>query len=27
MDTPGIEKAFAGVDTISIPPDPAVRVV
>jgi hypothetical protein len=27
MDTPEIEKAFAGVDTISTPPDPAVRVV
>jgi ribonuclease P/MRP protein subunit RPP1 len=27
MDTPEIEKAFAGVDTISTPPEPAVRVV
>jgi len=27
MDSPDVEKAFAGVDTITTPPDPAVRVL
>jgi ribonuclease P/MRP protein subunit RPP1 len=27
MDTPDVEKAFAGVDTVTTPPNPAVKVI
>jgi ribonuclease P/MRP protein subunit RPP1 len=27
MDAPDVEKAFAGVDTVTTPPNPAVRVI
>jgi ribonuclease P/MRP protein subunit RPP1 len=27
MDAPNVEKAFAGVDTVTTPPNPAVRVI
>ena len=27
MDIPDVEKAFSGVDTVTTPPDPAVKVI
>jgi ribonuclease P/MRP protein subunit RPP1 len=27
MDIPGVEKAFSGIDTVTTPQDPAVRVI
>jgi hypothetical protein len=27
MDTPDVEKAFTGVDAVTTPPNPAVRLI